>query len=206
MKLYEKQLKSLIKILKGYGLKESSFLFFFILLAISVLILFQTAQQNPDDQTSKQPQEQKVQGTQETNTFSVVRVIDGDTVVVQTGKEELTIRYIGIDTPETVKPNSPVECFGKEASKYNTKLVEGKNVQLEEDIKNTDSYGRLLRYVYVENDEGTFIMVNKKLVEDGYAFAKSYPPNVKYQEIFREAETHAREKEKGLWSNCSREN
>ena len=206
MKLYEKQLKSLTKILKGYGLKESSFLFFFILLAISVLILFQTAQQNPDDQTSEQPQEQKVQGTQETNTFSVVRVIDGDTVVIQTGKEELTIRYIGIDTPETVKPNSPVECFGKEASKYNTMLVEGKNVQLEEDIKNTDSYGRLLRYVYVENDEGTLIMVNKKLVEDGYAFAKSYPPNVKYQEIFREAEAHAREKEKGLWRNCSREN
>lgn len=124
----------------------------------------------------------------------VVRVVDGDTIEIEGGK---TVRYIGMDTPETVKPNTPVQCFGKEASAKNKELVEGKEVELEKDVSETDRYGRLLRYVYVGET-----MVNKYLVDLGYAYSSTYPPDVKYQEVFREAQKLAQENKKGLWSSC----
>ncbi|MBI1833751.1 MAG: thermonuclease family protein [Candidatus Andersenbacteria bacterium] len=125
----------------------------------------------------------------------VKRVIDGDTIELETGQ---TVRYIGIDTPETVHPSQPVGCFGKEASAKNTALVAGKRVRLEKDISETDRYGRLLRYVYVGD---TF--VNDSLVRQGYANASSYPPDVKYQDQFRQAEQEARAAKRGLWGSCS---
>lgn len=124
----------------------------------------------------------------------VVRVIDGDTIELEGGQR---VRYIGIDTPETVDPRKPVQCFGKEASDYNKQLVEGKRVHLEKDITESDKYDRLLRYVYI-ND--TF--VNLSLVQDGYAYSYSYPPDVKYQDRFVEAQRVAREQKKGLWGAC----
>ncbi|MDP3997654.1 MAG: thermonuclease family protein [bacterium] len=126
----------------------------------------------------------------------VKRVIDGDTIELETGQK---VRYIGIDTPETVHPDKPVQCFGKEASAKNTSLVAGKRVRLEKDVSETDRYGRLLRYVYVGD---TF--VNDYLVRQGYANSSSYPPDVKYQEQFKQAEQEARVNKRGLWgSACS---
>ncbi len=127
----------------------------------------------------------------------VTNVVDGDTVKLEDGR---VVRYIGIDAPETVHPQKPVQCFGKEASQLNEELVENKEVWLEKDISETDKYGRILRYVYVlENDN--LIMVNKVLVEKGYAHASSYPPDIKYQEEFRKLEEEAQQNKVGLWTD-----
>lgn len=123
----------------------------------------------------------------------VIRVIDGDTIEIEGGNK---IRYIGIDTPETKDPNEPVQCYGKEAADKNRELVEGKIVELEKDISETDKYGRLLRYIWIGN-----ILVNETLVREGYAQSSTYPPDVKYQNRFIEAQRKAREEGKGLWSS-----
>jgi len=128
---------------------------------------------------------------------SVVRVVDGDTIEVKIYGKLYTVRYIGVDTPETVHPSRPVECFGKEAYRRNRELVGGKMVQLEKDVSETDRYGRLLRYIWVEGQ-----MVNAVLVAEGYAHAVTYPPDVKYAELFRELERKARQEGRGLWSAC----
>jgi len=125
----------------------------------------------------------------------VVRVIDGDTIEVEIGGREYRLRYIGIDAPETVKENTPVEWMGPEASAANAALVKGKMVYLERDLSNTDRYGRLLRYVFLA--DGTF--VNGELVRQGYAQAITYAPDVKYQELLRALEREARDAERGLW-------
>lgn len=124
--------------------------------------------------------------------FKVVRVIDGDTIELENGER---VRYIGIDTPETLDPRKPVECFGAEASKKNKELVEGRAVRLEKDITDRDEYNRLLRYVFMGD---TFI--NLELVRQGFAHSYSYPPDVKRQEQFLTAEREARETKRGLWS------
>lgn len=125
----------------------------------------------------------------------VKRVVDGDTIELKDGQK---VRYIGVNTPETVDPRKPVQCFGKEASAYNKSLVEGKQVKLVKDISETDKFGRLLRYVY--SADGTF--VNLKLVKEGYAYAATYPPDVKFAQTFVEAQTEARLAKVGLWSKC----
>jgi len=126
---------------------------------------------------------------------TVLSVVDGDTIEVR--REDGTterVRYIGIDTPETVHPQKPVQCFGKEASAKNRELVNDKEVVLERDITDRDKYGRLLRYVYVGD---TF--VNEVLVQNGFAHAYPYPPDVRYEERFRAAERSARQEHRGLW-------
>ena len=123
------------------------------------------------------------------------RVVDGDTIVVKIGMDEFKVRYIGIDTPETVDPNRPVGFFGKEASQKNTELVLAKNLQLEKDVSNTDKYGRLLRYVYLDD-----VMINAELVRLGYAKASTYPPDVKYATLFITMEQEARSNNRGLWA------
>ncbi len=125
----------------------------------------------------------------------VTRVIDGDTVELETGQH---VRYIGMDTPETVDPRKTVECFGLEASKKNKELVEGKTVLLEKDVTDKDQYGRLLRYVWVDNT-----LVNLQLVKEGFAHSYTYPPDVKYQAEILAAEKEARENKRGLWAGCS---
>lgn len=124
----------------------------------------------------------------------VVKVIDGDTIMIEGG---LKIRYIGVNTPETKDPRRGVQCFGKEASAKNQALVEGKIVRLEKDVEERDKYGRLLRYVWLGNE-----MVNEVLVKEGYAFSSPYPPNVKYHKRFLAAEREARSRGIGLWSSC----
>lgn len=124
----------------------------------------------------------------------VKRVIDGDTIELESGE---SIRLIGIDTPETVHPNKPVEYFGKEASDFTKKIAEGKRVKLEYDAQTKDTYGRILAYVFLE--DGTFL--NAKLVEFGYAKVSTYPPNVKYSELFLQLQRLAREQRRGLWAS-----
>ena len=125
----------------------------------------------------------------------VIRVVDGDTIEIESGEK---VRYIGIDTPETVDPRKTVQCFGVEASKKNKELVEGKMVRLEKDITDRDKYNRLLRYIYIGD---TF--VNLELVKQGFAYSYSYPPDIKYQSQFVKAQQEAREAKRGLWSACS---
>jgi len=123
------------------------------------------------------------------DTVKVVEVIDGDTITIEGGYR---VRYIGIDTPEVY----PVaEDFGIEAWEANRALVEGKEVHLERDVSETDRYGRLLRYIYVNG-----IFVNAELVRLGLAEAKAYPPDTKYQDYLGELETEAREAERGMWA------
>lgn len=135
------------------------------------------------------------QAPQTTNkTVKVIKVIDGDTIEIEGGQK---VRYIGIDTPETVDPRKPIQCFGKEASVKNKELVAGKQVRLEKDISETDKYGRLLRYIYVED-----IFVNDYLVRQGYAHASSYPPDIKYQDQFTQAQNEAKNNSRGLWGSA----
>lgn len=129
----------------------------------------------------------------------VTKVVDGDTIQVN---GNTTIRFIGIDTPETVDPRRPVGCFGKEASNKTKSLLTGKNVVLQKDISETDKFGRDLRYIYLQLDDGSFLFVNDYLVREGFAHAVSYPPDIKFQDIFRQAEKEARDAKKGLWDAC----
>lgn len=133
-----------------------------------------------------------------TETARVVRVIDGDTIAVDIGGTEHKLRYIGMDTPETVDPNSPVEWMGPQAAAANAKLVDGKDVVLERDASETDRYGRLLRHVWL-TDGASWTLVSLELVRLGVATAVSYPPDVKYDDLFREAEDEARSAIVGLW-------
>jgi len=125
----------------------------------------------------------------------VVRAIDGDTIEIEGGQK---VRYIGIDTPETSDPRKPIQCFGKESADKNRELVEGKKVYLEKDISETDKYGRLLRYVYIDN-----IFINDYLVRQGFAYSSSYPPDIKYQDQFVNAQDEAMRGSSGLWDICS---
>lgn len=131
--------------------------------------------------------------------FKVSRIVDGDTIEISTGEK---VRYIGIDTPETVDPRRPVGCFGKEASDENKKIVGGKSVILEKDISERDKYNRLLRYVYIKQTNGNLLFVNDYLVRQGFAKASTYPPDVKFAGQFVEAEREARENNRGLWQKC----
>lgn len=144
------------------------------------------------NQTTANLQVTPSQAPQTTNqTVKVTKVIDGDTIEIEGGQR---VRYIGIDTPETVDPRKAVQCFGKEASSKNKELVAEKQIRLEKDISETDKYGRLLRYIYVGD-----IFVNDYLVRQGYAHASSYPPDIKYQDQFTQAQSEARSNNRGLW-------
>ncbi len=118
----------------------------------------------------------------------VTRVIDGDTVVLATGEH---VRYIGMNTPEM----NPLQPFAKEATEANRKLVEGKTVRLEKDVSETDRYGRLLRYVWVDNT-----MVNLELVRQGLAEATAYPPDTRYQAVLDAGEVEAKIARRGMWA------
>jgi micrococcal nuclease len=132
----------------------------------------------------------------------VVSVVDGDTIVVRVGGRQEHVRLIGIDTPETVAPNKPVMCFGKEASEETaTLLPPGTAVELVRDMEARDDYARLLAYVYRAPD-GLF--VNLRLAEEGFADALSIPPNTTYAGAFRAAVAAARAARKGVWGACAR--
>jgi len=139
-------------------------------------------------------------------TFVCTRVVDGDTIVVEKiGK----VRLIGVDTPETKHPRKPVEYFGKEASNFTKKMVEGKRVRIEYDWQKKDKYRRTLAYVYImtndvrdmpefKNRASIELMLNAELIKQGYGHAYTKYP-FKYLEQFRKYEKEARENKRGLW-------
>lgn len=131
----------------------------------------------------------------------VLRVVDGDTILVAVGNRQERVRYIGIDTPETVKPNTPVQCFGKRASAANHRLVDGRAVRLVGDAEARDRYGRLLAYVY-RADDG--LLVNAALIRGGYATTLEIAPNVRFADRFAALARQARDAGRGLWSACER--
>jgi micrococcal nuclease len=133
-------------------------------------------------------------------TATVVRVVDGDTLEVRLGGRGERVRLIGIDTPESVKPDSPVECFGKEASaRLEALLPPGAEVEVVRDAELRDPYGRLLAYLFRRSD-GLF--VNLAMVTDGYANQLTIPPNVTFADDFRAAVGQARRDGVGLWRAC----
>lgn len=130
--------------------------------------------------------------------YKVARVVDGDTIAVIVDMKEEKVRLIGLDTPETKKPNSSVECFGKAATDYAHKLMNNQTVRLETDLisGDRDRYDRLLRYVYLSDGR----MVNKEMIAQGYGFAYLNFPFTKSDE-FRALQKQARESNKGLWAS-----
>ena len=127
----------------------------------------------------------------------VTRVVDGDTVEVQIDGREEDVRYIGVDTPETVKPGAPVDCFGPQASSFNHRLVERRRVRLVFDEERRDQYGRLLAYVYLGDR-----FVNAELIRRGLAETLTIPPNNRFAERLKRLEIAAARAGRGLWGAC----
>jgi len=128
----------------------------------------------------------------------VTRVIDGDTIEVDIAGIIYKVRYIGIDTPELDDKDPKRAAVAQEATRYNRQLVQGETIRLEKDVSETDQYGRLLRYVYVDD-----ILVNAELVKQGLAWAIPYPPDTKYQNYLEELEAEARQKGIGIWATLT---
>jgi len=123
----------------------------------------------------------------------VTHVTDGDTIRI--GEER--VRLIGVDTPETRKPGTPVQCFGRQATAFTTRFVLGRRVRLELDAEHRDRYGRLLAYVR-RSDDGAFL--NAALVDRGYARPLTIPPNVHHAARFARLARRARAHRRGLWA------
>jgi micrococcal nuclease len=130
-------------------------------------------------------------------TAAVVDVVDGDTIEVSIEGEVVDVRYIGIDTPESVAPGEPVECFGERAARFNARLVAGERVRLAFDAERRDRYGRLLAYVYVGE-----LFVNAELVRRGYARTLTIAPNDSFADRFDRLQQAAGSSGRGLWGAC----
>jgi len=135
----------------------------------------------------------------ETITARVIRVVDGDTVKIRRDGSRDTVRLIGIDTPESVKPNTPVECFAKEAARETRRLLDRERVRLVLDREARDRYGRLLAYVYRVRDNR---FANARLLQAGYAETLEIRPNTRFAARFRTIEDTARRDGRGLWGAC----
>lgn len=131
--------------------------------------------------------------------YQVTKVADGDTITVKMGSKKVSVRLIGVDTPETVDPRETVQCFGKEASAITKKTLLNKKIALEADPTqgDADKYGRLLRYVFLQ--DGTNF--DKWLISEGYGFEYTYNLPYKYQQEYKDAENAARLSSKGLWAS-----
>jgi micrococcal nuclease len=131
--------------------------------------------------------------------FRIIRVIDGDTIIVEINDKKETIRLIGLDTPEIVDWRKPVECFGKESSEEAKRILNGKSVRLETDLSQDvrDKYNRLLAYVFLK--DGTSF--NEIMIKNGYGYEYTYDVPYIYQKEFKNAEKFARENKRGLWAD-----
>ena len=127
----------------------------------------------------------------------VTRVVDGDTIEVRLDGRLEKVRLIGVDTPESVKPGTPVQCYAKAASAETERLLDGRRVTLRFDAERRDRYGRLLAYVYRDG-----LFVNAALVERGYARTLTIPPNVAHADLFSRLARNARHDGRGLWVAC----
>lgn len=146
-----------------------------------------------------------------TNTFEeakVLRVVDGDTIEIDRGRGKEKVRFVLVNTPETVHPKKGAEFYGKEASNFTKSQLTGKTVYLQKDTSDTDRYGRLLRYIWIErpssdnpsNEEIKSKCFNAILLAGGYANLSTFPPDVKYVDLFRQIERQARDRNVGLWN------
>lgn len=149
------------------------------------------------------------------NTFEeayVKKVVDGDTAVLVINNKEYKLRMVLVDTPESVHPKKGLQYYGKEASDYTKAQLTGKTVYLQRDVSDTDRYGRLLRYVWLKRpatneptiDEVKNYCYNAILIKEGYGQLATFPPDVKYVDIFKSLERDARNNKRGLWQNPER--
>jgi micrococcal nuclease len=129
----------------------------------------------------------------------VTTVVDGDSIHVILGSTTERLRLIGVDAPEVEHPDQPAECFGEEAALFTQRSLEGRSVRIEYDIELRDRFDRLLAYVFQGGR-----LFNETLVVEGFAFERSYPPNLAHQEELRRAEIDARRNRRGLWDACER--
>jgi endonuclease YncB( thermonuclease family) len=132
--------------------------------------------------------------------YTIKRFVDGDTIVVDMNGTDETVRMIGVDTPETHKPNSPVQCYGPAASAYTKNLIGSQKVRLEADPtnQNRDRYNRLLRYAYLPDGK----LIAEEVIANGYGFAYTQFPFTK-KDQFVQAEEQAKAANRGLWGNCT---
>jgi micrococcal nuclease len=132
---------------------------------------------------------------------TVTHVVDGDTIDVRIGGRNERVRLIGIDTPETKKPNTPIECYGPEASAFTASVLPvGTEVRLERDVVGRDDYGRLLGYVHLADRADTF--VNREIIARGFAVPLAIEPNTTYAREFAAAAGRAEADGLGLWAAC----
>jgi micrococcal nuclease len=129
---------------------------------------------------------------------SVTHVADGDTIGVAIGGRDEEVRMIGVDTPETVDPEEPVQCFGPQASDFTHRLLEGTRVELGFDVEHRDVYGRLLAYVYLPDGR----LVEAILARRGLARPLTIPPNDSHAALFKQLASRAAEMGRGLWGAC----
>lgn len=178
-----------------------------LIILLILILLLQNSENSPSEQSSKSStvstESVEAPVIKETNPIietlvPVTEVIDGDTFKVLIDGKSETVRLIAVDTPELSHPQKPVQCFADEAKKYLVSMIQGKNIKLENEPKDNDRdrYGRLLRYVYLE--DGTNI--NNALVKNGYAFEQTYVEGYKYQELFKTSQKEAEGKKAGLWN------
>ncbi len=176
-----------------------------IIMVISFLIYLPFRSGAISDFIGKTTAQQKIKSDElPENTYPVIKVIDGDTIDVLIDNQKARVRLLGINSPESVDPRRPVECFGKESKKFLESIISGQVVELVTDPEkpNTDEYGRLLRYVYLGNQ-----FVNQTLIDEGYAYEYTYHnEDYLFQDDFKQSEQTARSEEKGLWSpaTCTR--
>jgi len=206
----DKKVKMLI-LRRKYKLKSLNIGSIIIFLVILLILAFLPIKNNfkqvkispPSNLTSIIPKQTTI-ASSEAIFYSVVRVIDGDTFVVNIDGKKETVRLIGVNSPEVNDPRKPVECFGIEASNKAKEILTGKKVRLEADPTqgDRDKYGRLLRYVFLE--DGTNF--NQLMIEQGYAFEYTYHFPYRYQKEFKEAQKKAEAEGRGLWEKgrCER--
>jgi micrococcal nuclease len=127
----------------------------------------------------------------------VVRAVDGDTIEVELDGEREDVRLIGVDTPETVAPGEPVECFGERASAFTHRVLDGRTARLRFGVERRDVYGRLLAYAHRDR-----LFVNAALVRRGLARTLTIPPNDRFASLFRRLELKAGRAGRGLWGAC----
>lgn len=177
--------------MRGFGKRRTQKLLLSLLLGLVLLLI--------NSHTDWLKQTAKTVQQNQPGLYDVVKVDDGDTIVVDMNGSEEIVRFIGVDTPETQDPRKPVQCYGHEASTYTKNLLSGKSVRLQADPLDTnrDRYNRLLRYVYLP--DGT--LLEEKLITEGYALAYTAFPFEKASE-FEGYEQTAHAAGKGLWSAC----
>lgn len=187
--------------------KDTSRLFLIgFVIAVSLFILtLPTVQSNlaellglNNSQTSISKNQESITGVEK---VTVDRVVDGDTIVLKDGRK---VRYLNIDTPETVKENTPIRCYGKEASSFNRDVVSGKNILMVGDKEKQDKYGRELRFIFLQGTDTTKkeLSINAIMVRKGFARASIIKPNDTFAQIFRDLEATARDQKLGVWGSC----